>query len=44
MNYDHLYFGGGNSAKVSINLPKNVSIVSNQDGLKGAAFAWFPKT
>lgn len=43
MNYDHLYFGGGNAEKVSIDLPKNVSIVSNQDGLKGAAFAWFPK-
>ena len=43
MNYDHLYFGGGNATKVSIDLPKNVSIVSNQDGLKGAAFAWFPK-
>lgn len=43
MNYDHLFFGGGNSAKVTIDLPKNISIVSNQDGLKGAAFAWFPK-
>ncbi len=43
MNYDNLYFGGGNSAKVTIDLPKNVSIVPNEDGLKGAAFAWFPK-
>jgi len=43
MNYDHLYFGGGNSEHITLDLPRNISIVSNRDGLKGAAFAWFPK-
>jgi polyphosphate glucokinase len=43
LNYDHLYIGGGNSQRVTIGLASNVSIVSNCDGLKGAAFAWFPK-
>ncbi|HEY0266764.1 MAG TPA: ROK family protein, partial [Rhizomicrobium sp.] len=38
--YDHLYFGGGNSACVRIKLPKNVSIVSNDAGMEGGAFAW----
>jgi polyphosphate glucokinase len=44
LNYDHLYFGGGNSHRVAIDLPSNISIVPNCDGLKGAAFAWFPRS
>ncbi len=38
--YDHLYFGGGNSAHVKGKLPSNVSIVSNDAGMEGGAFAW----
>jgi polyphosphate glucokinase len=43
LNYDYLYVGGGNSQRVTMKLPSNISIVSNCDGLKGAAFAWFPR-
>jgi polyphosphate glucokinase len=39
-NYDHLYLGGGNSACVKFKLPRNVSIVSNDAGMEGGAFAW----
>jgi polyphosphate glucokinase len=38
--YDHLYFGGGNSSEVTIKLPRNVSVVSNDAGMEGGAFAW----
>lgn len=39
-NYDHLYFGGGNSRLVSFTLPRNVTIVDNDAGMEGGAFAW----
>jgi polyphosphate glucokinase len=39
-NYDHLYLGGGNSACVEFALPRNVTIVSNDAGMQGGAFAW----
>ena len=39
-NYDHLYFGGGNSRLVSFELPRNVTIVDNDAGMEGGAFAW----
>ena len=42
--YDHLFLGGGNSRCVTIDLPKNVSIVSNEAGVSGGAFVWLPKT
>lgn len=38
--YDHLYLGGGNSRWVNFKLPGNVSIVSNDAGMEGGAFAW----
>lgn len=38
--YDHLYLGGGNSRWVDFKLPRNVSIVSNDAGMEGGAFAW----
>ena len=41
--YDHLYFGGGNSRLVEIDLPNNVSLVSNEAGMEGGAFVWLPK-
>ena len=39
-NYDHLYLGGGNSSCVTFKLPRNVTIVSNDAGMEGGAFAW----
>jgi polyphosphate glucokinase len=39
-NYDHLYLGGGNSKWIKFKLPRNVSIVSNDAGMEGGAFAW----
>jgi polyphosphate glucokinase len=38
--YDHLYLGGGNSRWVNFRLPRNVTIVSNDAGMEGGAFAW----
>ncbi len=43
LNYDHLYLGGGNAEKVSIDLPKDITVVSNLAGLEGASFAWVPR-
>jgi polyphosphate glucokinase len=39
-NYDHLYIGGGNADKIDFVLDKNMSVVSNQDGIKGGARLW----
>jgi polyphosphate glucokinase len=39
-NYDRLYFGGGNSRWVDFELPRNVTIVDNDAGMEGGAFAW----
>ena len=40
INYDHLYFGGGNGKKITIDLPPNVSIVPNVAGLLGGIALW----
>ena len=40
--FDHLYLGGGNSRCVAFKLPRNVSIVSNDAGMEGGAYAWKP--
>lgn len=39
-NYDHLYIGGGNSAKISLKLDKNMTLVSNQAGILGGIALW----
>ena len=39
-NWDHLYIGGGNAKLVSFQLPENVALVSNQDGLLGGIKLW----
>ncbi len=39
-NWDHLYLGGGNTKKINFKLPKNVSIVSNEDGILGGVKLW----
>ena len=39
-NYDALYLGGGNSAKVAIDLPSEVKRVDNISGLLGGVKLW----
>ena len=39
-NYDYLYIGGGNSEKVTLNLPPGVRIVPNVTGLLGGIALW----
>jgi polyphosphate glucokinase len=39
-NYDHLYIGGGNANRIDFDLPEHASLVPNEDGMAGAAFAW----
>ena len=39
-NWDHLYLGGGNTKKIDFKLPKNVTIVSNRDGILGGVALW----
>jgi len=39
-NFDHLYIGGGNSKHVSFELPKDVSLVSNELGMRGGIWLW----
>lgn len=39
-NYDRLYIGGGNSSKISFELPDNVRVIDNADGLLGVAWLW----
>lgn len=39
-NFDVLYLGGGNAKKVTIELPKDVRIVSNEMGLTGGIRLW----
>lgn len=39
-NWDHLYIGGGNTKKIEVKLPPNVTIVSNETGLLGGVALW----
>jgi polyphosphate glucokinase len=39
-NWDHLYIGGGNAKLVTFELDKNISLISNQDGLLGGVKLW----
>lgn len=39
-NWDRLYLGGGNTKKIEFKLPKNVSIVSNEEGILGGVALW----
>jgi polyphosphate glucokinase len=46
LNYDQLFIGGGNAAKLSIRLPDNATAVSNDAGIEGGAALWrrgFPR-
>jgi polyphosphate glucokinase len=40
INYDHLFIGGGNAARITIKLPGNASVVSNDAGIEGGAALW----
>ena len=44
INYDHLYLGGGNAKKVTIELPPNVTTISNVAGLLGGIALWADKS
>jgi polyphosphate glucokinase len=39
-NYDYLYIGGGEAKKITLNLPPNVKIVPNINGLLGGIVLW----
>lgn len=39
-NFDHLYIGGGNARLVTIDLPPDVSLVSNTAGIVGGVKLW----
>jgi polyphosphate glucokinase len=39
-NWDHLYIGGGNTKRIEFRLPKNVTIVSNREGILGGVALW----
>lgn len=39
-NWDHLYLGGGNTKKISFTLPRDVTVVSNEEGLLGGVALW----
>ena len=38
--FDHMYIGGGNSKKVTIELDPDVSLVSNEAGIEGGLAVW----
>ena len=40
LNFDHLYLGGGNAAKIDFELPADVTIVSNEAGITGGIRLW----
>jgi predicted TIM-barrel fold metal-dependent hydrolase len=40
INFDHLYLGGGNAKKLTFELPPDVSVVPNSDGLTGGIRLW----
>jgi polyphosphate glucokinase len=39
-NYDTLYIGGGNARKIQAQLPSNVRIFTNVDGMTGGVHLW----
>ncbi|HEX3631965.1 MAG TPA: ROK family protein [Casimicrobiaceae bacterium] len=40
LNFDHLYLGGGNAAHITLQLPRDVTIVSNLAGIIGGVRLW----
>jgi polyphosphate glucokinase len=39
-NYDHLHIGGGNAEHIKLELPDNVSLFDNVDGMTGGIRLW----
>jgi len=39
-NFDHLFIGGGNAKKIEFALEPDVTVVSNEAGLKGGVVLW----
>lgn len=40
VNFDHLYLGGGNAKKLQFELPSDITVVPNTDGLTGGIRLW----
>ena len=40
LNFDHLYLGGGNAVHITLELPRDVTIVSNLAGITGGVRLW----
>ena len=40
INFDHLYLGGGNAKKLTFELPPDITVVPNTDGLTGGIRLW----
>lgn len=40
LGFDHLYIGGGNSKKLDVELPADVTLVDNSAGIRGAVHLW----
>ena len=40
VNFDHLYIGGGNARRIKFELPPDVTIVPNSEGLTGGIGLW----
>ena len=40
VNFDHLYIGGGNAKAIKFELPPDVTIVPNSDGITGGIALW----
>jgi polyphosphate glucokinase len=40
LNYDRLHIGGGNARNIAFKLPKNVDLVSNDEGIIGGVKLW----
>jgi polyphosphate glucokinase len=39
-NYDHLFIGGGNAEHIKVDLPANVTLFDNVDGMTGGIRLW----
>ncbi|MCP3726305.1 ROK family protein [Paraburkholderia sp. CNPSo 3272] len=44
VHYDKLWIGGGNAARLTLNLPPNVATVPNDRGIEGGARLWHPRS
>ena len=40
LHYDHLFIGGGNAGKIEGELPRGITLISNDAGIEGGAALW----